>query len=307
MDVTQKHMSTRTWAELFLLSLIWGASFLSIRVALNEIGPFTAVAHRTIWAALLLWGFAWVKAYKIPRNPLIWIGFFGMGILNNFIPFTLMAWGQLYIETGLTSILNAGTAIFGIVVAAIFMADERLTFRKTIGVCCGFLGVATAVGLTALLQFDIRSLAQLSVIAGTISYALAGVWARKTLSDVPPQVAALGMLTCSSIIALPTAWMIEGPVSLDLQPMTWIAIGYYAVFATACAYLLYFRILAAAGSGNVMVCTLLVAPVAILLGAVFLGETLPLNAYKGFLLLAFGLLLIDGRIVQAVQNRLRRT
>ena len=290
----QMTISHRAWIELFVLSFIWGASFLSIRIALDEIGPLTAVAHRVGWAMLILWGYILVRRLPVPRDPNIWVAFLGMGLLNNVIPFSLMAWGQLHIETGLTSILNAATAIFGVIAAALFFADERLTARRALGVGLGFLGVATAVGITALLSFDVRSLGQLAVIGGTISYALAGVWARKHLKGLSPQVAAAGMLTGSSLIMLPVAWLVEGPLTLDLQPQTWFAISYYAIVATAIAYLLYYRVLAMAGSGNLMLCTLLVAPVAIILGAVVLDETLPLRAYFGFAMLAVGLLILNG-------------
>lgn len=307
MTPIQKTLSTRAWGELFLLSLIWGASFLSIRAALDEIGPLTAVAHRTGWAMIILWGYILLRRFALPRAPKVWAAFLIMGLLNNAIPFSLMAWGQLHIETGLTSILNASTAIFGIIAAAVFFADERLSLRRIIGVGLGFWGVAMAIGVSALTQFDIRSLAQLAVVAGTISYALAGVWARKTLVGLKPQVAAAGMLTGSSIITLPLAWFIEGPIRLDLTVQTWVAIGYYAIIATAVAYLLYYRVLAMAGSGNLMLCTLLVAPVAIVLGALVLGEQLSLSAYAGFALLACGLIIIDGRLLKAVQHRLRGT
>lgn len=292
---TQMTLSPRAWAELMLLSLIWGASFLSIRIALDELGPLTVVAHRVGWAALILWVYVLLRGFPIPRSPRIWGALIGMGLLNNVIPFSLMAWGQLHIETGLTSILNAATAIFGVIAAAIFFADERLTLRRMIGVTLGFTGVATAIGLTALTQFDVRSLGQLAVIGGTISYALAGVWARKTLKGLPPQIAAMGMVTGASLFMIPAAWMIEGPMTLSLQPQTWAAIMYYAVIGTACAYLLYYRVLTMAGSGNLMLCTLLVAPVAIVLGAVVLGEDLAPRAYLGFLLLAAGLLILNSR------------
>ncbi len=290
-----------------MLSLIWGASFLSIRIALDEIGPLTAVAHRTCWAMLVLWAYVLIRRFTLPTDPRIWGAFLVMGLLNNVIPFSLMAWGQLHIETGLTSILNAATAIFGVIAAALFFADERLTARKAIGVSLGFIGVSTAIGLAAFKDFDIRSLGQLAVIGGTISYALAGVWARKRLGHLKPQVAAAGMLTGASIMTLPAAWLVEGPVSLSLQPQTWAAIAYYAVVATAIAYMLYYRVLAMAGSGNLMLCTLLVAPVAIILGAVVLGEALPLRAYIGFAILALGLVILDGRIFKPLQNRTRRT
>ena len=289
-------MTGRAWAELILLGTIWGGSFLAIRVALDEIAPLTAVAHRTGWAMLVLWGVVALMRLPVPRVPRIWFGFLGMGLLNNVIPFGLMAWGQLHIETGLTSILNAATAIFGVIMAALFFADERMTPRKAIGVCLGFFGVAVAIGLDNFRSFDLRSLAQLAVIAGTVSYALASVWARHFLAGLAPQVAAAGMLTGSSLITLPLAWIVDGPISLDLRPATITAIGYYALIATAGAYLLYYRVLALAGSGNLMLVTLLIPPVAITLGALVRGEALAPDAFAGFALLALGLAILDGRM-----------
>ncbi|NNE52819.1 MAG: DMT family transporter [Sulfitobacter sp.] len=298
----QKSISTRAWIELGLLAALWGASFVSIRIALDEIGPLTSVAHRTGWAMLALWGAVWVMRLPVPRDPSVWIGFVGMGLLNNVIPFGLMAWGQLHIPSGLTSILNAATAIFGVIAAAVFFADERITPRKALGVSLGFAGVATAIGLENLLNFDITSLAQLAVIGGTVSYALASVWARKRLGGQPPQVAAAGMVTASTLIILPLAWAVEGPLTLDLQPRTIGAIAYYALAATALAYLVYYRVLAMAGSGNLMLVTLLIPPFAILLGAFVLDETLRPAAYAGFALLALGLLILDGRIWRLLQG-----
>ena len=288
-------MSPFAWAELFLLALIWGGSFLSIRVALDELGPLTVVAHRVVWATLLLWAYVMLRGLAVPRDPGLWVGFLGMGLLNNVIPFSLMAWGQQYIETGLTAILNAGTAMFGVLAAAVFLADERLTLRRAIGTALGFAGVATAIGLDALRALDLRSLGQLAVIGGTVSYALAGVWARKRLAGLAPQVAAAGMLTAASLIMLPAALIVEGPAFWPRQPSTYAAIGYYAVVATALAYLLYYRVLAMAGSGNLMLVTLLIAPVAILLGAVVLKEALPPHAFAEFALLAAGLLILNAR------------
>ena len=301
--MTQKSLSARAWSELMLLSAIWGASFLSIRIALDEIGFVTAVAHRVGWATLVPWGVVLIRRLPIPRAPGIWGAFLVMGLLNNVIPFSLMAWGQLHIETGLTSILNAATAVWGVLVAALVFRDERLTMRRAVGVSVGFLGVATAIGLGNLARFDVTSLAQLAVLGGTLSYALASSWARAKLSELTPQVAAAGMLTGSSLIMLPAAVWLEGWPRFDLAPATWAAIFYYAVLATAFAYLLYYRVLAMAGSGNLMLCTLLVAPVAIVLGALVRGETLEPQAFLGFGLLALGLVVLDGRALGVVRRR----
>lgn len=304
--IEQKTISLTAWISMLALGVIWGASFVSVRVALNEVGPLTAVAHRTFWAMLALWAVVLVMRLPVPRDAKTWGAFFVMGLLNNMIPFSLMAWGQLHIESGLTSILNASTAIFGVILAAVFFADERLSLRKAMGVALGFAGVATAIGLENLRDFDIRSLAQLAVLAGTVSYALAGVWARKFLGGLRPQVAAAGMLTGSTLMSLPLAWAVEGPISFDLQPVTMLAIAYYALIATAGAYMIYYQVLGLAGSGNLMLVTLLVAPVAIVLGALILQEKLNPNAYAGFGLLALGLALLDGRVWRLMTQRKRR-
>lgn len=287
-------LSPRAWAELLLLGLIWGGSFLAIRLGLDEIPVVTLVLHRCGWAALLLWAVVLMMRLPLPAQPRIWGAFLVMGLLNNVIPFALMAWGQLHIETGLTSILNAATAIFGVIVAALVFADERLSLRKAAGVGLGFLGVATAIGLEQFAQFDLRSSAQLAVLGGALSYAFAGAWARSTLRGLAPQVAAAGMLTGSTLVLLPAALILDGVPRLALAPGTWGAIAYFSLIATAGAYLLYYRVLALAGSGNLMLVTLVIPPVAILLGALVLGETLRPQAFAGFALLAAGLLVLNG-------------
>lgn len=289
-------MSARAWGELILLSLIWGAVFLTVRVTLEDIGPLTIVAHRVFWASLVLWAVVLTLGLRVPLTAGTLIGFLGMGCLNNAIPFTLQAWGQLHIESGLTAILNAGTAIWGVLIAAIFLADERLLVAKITGATLGFFGVATAIGLGSLAQLDLRSLGQLAVVGSTISYAFAGVWARTMLAGLHPLVQAAGMLTASSVVTIPLAWVVEGPLTFAMPGETWMAITYLTLIATAGAYLLYYRVLAMAGSGNLMLCTLLIAPIAILLGAVFLGEALPFRALVGFGILALGLLILSGRL-----------
>ena len=299
--MTSHSISARAWGLMALLAVLWAAVFLSVRIALDEIPPMTVVAHRVGWASVVLWAYVFARRMPLPRGARVWIGFAGMGLLNNVIPFSLMAWGQLYIPSGLTSIFNATTAIFGVLVASLLLADERLTRRKAIGVVIGFAGVVMAIGADSLREFDITSLAQLAVLAGTLSYAFAGVWARKMLGGLAPQVAAAGMLTASTLIMVPLAWYFEGPIRLDLTPRTLMALAYASLGATALAYLLYYRVLTLAGSGNLMLVTLLIAPIAIVLGALVLGETLPPNAYSGFALLALGLVIIDGRLIDRIR------
>lgn len=301
--MTPLSLSRRAWIDLCLLALIWGGSFLSIRIALDELAPLSAVVHRVLWAAAILWCVVFFKGCTIPKTWRVWLAFFVMGLLNNVLPFTLMAWGQLHIETGLTAILNAATAIWGVLVAALVFSDERLGPRRAIGAVLGFGGVVAAIGPGALTGLDVSSWAQIAVIAGTISYALAGSWARAALAEHPPLVAAAGMLTCACLVLVPLAHVVEGPLRLALAPATWGAIAYYSVAATALAYVLYYRILATAGAGNLLIVTLMIPPVAIVLGAVVRAETLSPSAYLGFAVLAVGLVVLDGRLCHVLAKK----
>lgn len=290
-------MSGRAWIELVLLALLWGGSFFSIAIALREIGPFTAVLHRVGWAALLLWIIVLARGLPIPRDSRVWGAFLIMGCLNNVIPFSLMSWGQLYVESGLVSIFNAMTAPLGVLVAAFLLVDERLTAPRAAGVALAFAGACVIIGIDNLGALDLRALGQWAVIAGTLSYAFASTWGKLTLRGVDPMVAAAGMLTGSTLVMAPVAGIVEGAPDLALSAATWGAIAYFAIFATALAYLLYYRVLGMAGAGNLMLCTLLIPPVAILLGWAFLNEKLAPEAFAGFGLIALGLVVIDGRLV----------
>lgn len=290
-------LSTRAWVELVLLSVIWGGVFFSIAIALREIGPFTVVLHRVGWAAVLLWLVVWVRGLSVPREARLWGAFLVMGCLNNVIPFTLMSWGQIQIGTGLTSIFNAMTAVFAVLTAALFLRDEPLSLRKLGGVLLGFLGVVVIKGVDRLGALDPQALGTYAVQGGALSYAFAGVWARRMMTGQAPEVAAAGMLTGSTVVMVPLVLATEGVPSLALAGPTWGAIAYFSVVATAGAYLLYYRVLAMAGAGNLLLCTLIMPPVAILLAVAFLGEALEPQALAGFALIAAGLAVIDGRLL----------
>lgn len=304
--MTTPRLSPQAWTDLTALALLWAASFLAVRIALDEIGFLSVVAHRVFWAALALWVVVFWRGLPIPRIPRVWAALFGMGMLNNAIPFTLMAWGQMSIEVGLTVIFNAASAIFGVVIAAMVFADERLTGQRIAGVLLGFAGVVAAIGIENLIALDIRSLAQLAVLGGALSYAFAGAWGRAFLRGLAPEVAAAGMLTSAALVLVPLAIWIEGAPDLSLQGDTIAAIAYYALFGTALAYLLYFRILAVAGAGNLLLVTLMIPPVAIVLGALVRAETLEPRAFVGFGLLALGLLVMDGRVAHLLRRTTQR-
>jgi len=292
----QLSIPPRAWAMLALLALLWGSSFLVTTTLVERLAPLHVVTHRVVWAAGFLWLWVLVRRIPVPRDWPTIAALLVMGALNNAAPFTLQAYAQTTIESGLAGILNATAAIFGPLVAALVFADERLTRNKALGVTFGFAGVAVVIGRDALTGLDLRSLAQLAMIASTLCYALSSAWARRFLGGLRPEVAALGMLTGSALVMLPLSWTLEGPLPFALPPATLAALAAYGLVITAIAYLLFYRIIRLAGAGNTMLVTLLVVPVAVTLGARVRAESLPPSAVYGFGLIALGLIVIDGRV-----------
>ncbi|NBR89218.1 MAG: DMT family transporter [Rhodobacteraceae bacterium] len=222
----QKSIPPLAWAGIGLLGLIWGGSFLSNALLLRELGVLTTVAERVTLAALALWVYVFAARLPVPRSLIAWRDFTIMGVLNVALPFSLIVWAQQFVASGLASIINAGTAIFGVLIAAIVFADERLTTRKATGVLLGFTGVATAIGLEALLAFDLSSKGQIALIGATISYGFGGAFARARLTGFKPEVAAAGMLTGSAALMVPYALIAEGAPPLAMSLTTWAALAY---------------------------------------------------------------------------------
>lgn len=285
------------------LAAVWGGSFFFAAVALEEVPPLTVTLHRVIWAVPVLFLVVLWRGVRIPRSPRTWGAYLVMGALNNAIPFSLIFWGQTTIESGLASILNGTTAVFGAVVAGLLLADEPLTPRKIVGAIFGIFGVAVIMGLDALTNLDPRNLAQLAILGAALSYAFAGAWGKTALAGIPPEMNAFGMLIGSTVLMIPIAIWSDGIPALSLSVQVWASLLAVAVLSTAIAYLLYFTILVRAGSANLMLVTLLIPPFAIGLGVAFLGEQLGVEAWIGFGLIASGLMITDGRIAAKIMGR----
>jgi len=284
------------WLLMAALALIWGGSFVANRQALTGLPVLTIVAIRVGGGALALWLWIAVRGLPVPRGARWLAACAGMGMFNNILPFTLIVWGQQQIPAGLAGILNASTAVFGVLAAAAVFADERLTLPRLVGVVLGLAGVVVAIGPAALAGFDLRSAAQLACLGAALSYAVSGAFGRIMLQGVRPEVSAAGMLTAASLVLVPAALMVDGlPVALP-DAATLAALAYLALAASAVAYILFYAVLTLAGAGNLGLVTLLVAPVAIVLGALLFGERLSAGALAGFGLIALGLAVLDGRI-----------
>ncbi len=286
------------WGLLVLLSLLWGGSFLCVGIAVQELPVLTIIALRVSLAALVLWGIALFCGHQLPRGRKTWQAFLALGLLNNVIPFGLIVFGQQTIGAGLAAILNATTPLWTVLIAALFLADERFSKQKLFGVLLGLVGVIVMVGPDSLAGISRNLGAQLAVLGATLSYAFASVFGRRfAAAKISPLHTALGQVTASSFILVPLALMIDTPWASALPSQATIfAILGLAVLSTAGGYLLFFNILERAGATNVSLVTLLIPPSAIAMGMLFLEETLQGIHFIGLALIILGLLSLQGRL-----------
>ena len=304
-SVISSRMGLVQWSMLLLLSMLWGGSYFFVEIALLEWSPLLIVAVRVTIAAFVIWGIVLAAGLPLPRSRPAWMALFWMGLLNNVIPFLLIVWGQKEIESGLAAILNAAAPIFTVVVAGIWLKDEPVTRSKLLGAVLGLIGVIILIGPSALAGLDANLLAQLAVLGAALSYAFAGVYARRfPRMNIDPIVAAAGQLLMSALVMISLALVFEAPGQLlESSARVWMAVVFMAVFSTALAYILYFRLLASAGATNAILVTLLIPVTAILLGTIVLGERLESGHFVGMIVIGLGLAVIDGRL----WHRLRRS
>ena len=291
-------------ALLIILSILWGGSFFFVEVALAELPPLTLVLGRVGIAAGVLLVLVRCLGHHMPHDRRAWGAFVIMGALNNMIPFSLIVWGQTHIAGGLAAILNATTPLFTVVLGRYLTRDEKMTPVRLVGVLIGLAGVTVMFGAEVGAGLGLGIVAQIAVLAAAISYACAGLYGRR-FKDTPPLVTAAGQLTATTALMLPLALIVDHSWTLAMPSLTtWAAIVALALLCTAVAYVLYFRILAAAGATNLLLVTFLVPVSAIVLGVSILGERLEPEHLAGMALIGLGLASASlSRFTHAVASR----
>src|SRR3954465_863780 len=290
-------MTATEWSMLLTMSVLWGGSFFFVGIAVKELPPLTIVLLRVALAAATLCLMLRMFGLRFPGEPRAWTAFFGMGLLNNVIPFCLIVWGQTQIASGLAAILNATTPLFTVLVAHAFTPEEKLTGNRLAGVLVGLAGVVVIIGPNAFQGIGDGVLAEIAVLAAALSYAFAGVFGRRFAPmGIAPIATATGQVTASTVMLLPLALLVERPWTLPMpSAATSLALLALAALSTALGYVLYFRILATAGATNLLLVTFLIPVSAILLGAAFLGERLEPRHFAGMVLIGTALAVIDNR------------
>ena len=288
-------MSNRDWFLVISLGILWGASFLFVEVLLDLINPFLIVYFRVSIASVILVLYLYLSKTKFKVTNKIVYYLFIMALLNNVVPFLLIAYGQQTTTGGLASILNANTSLITILLASMFISYEKLTVNRILGVLIGLFGIIIAVGYESFLTIYDDSYGKFLILLATVSYSFAGIWAKLKLSDVPPLISATGMLTFSTVILSPFAAIYFND---DLINLNFPIIFYSIMFAVLCsviAYFLYFKILEKTGAGNLLICTIIIPPASIILNSLILGQVISISELIGLMIIILGLIVLDGR------------
>lgn len=294
-------MKAIDWLRLMTLSMLWGGTFLFVSLSLKTVPEFTIVFLRVSLAAGTFWLLLLATGRRMPRDWHTWRMFLVMGLINNAIPFSLITWEQTQVEGGIASIINATTSCFAVVFAHFLTKDEKLTLRRACGVLIGLFGAYVLLRPELVDGVSMRGLGQLAGIVASMSLALAGIFGKR-FKALSPMVTATGMLTCSSLLLLPVAMVIDRPWNLQPDLSTAGAIAGLVLLSTVVAYLLYFRVLQSAGATNLLLVTLLMPVSAHILGAAFLGEPLYVTSVAGMVFIVIGLSIIDGRLIRVLRK-----
>jgi drug/metabolite transporter (DMT)-like permease len=286
-------MGRRYPLMLATVALLWGASFMFIKIAVRELAPATLVLGRigigaltlAIIVPLMVGGRATLTAI---RENLGWLVF--VGLVNMAVPFWLLSWGETRIDSGLASIIQGAVPIFNAVIAFGFFRDVRVTGLRLAGVAIGFVGVALLVGA----QPHGKVLGALAVVGMALCYAVGQLFAARHLSMVQPPVVALATTAVAALAMLPLG-LAQAPHHVP----HWKTIGAVLALAiplTALAFLLFYAIIVGAGAAYASLVTYLVPPIALLYGAIFLGERFGAAAIGGLALILGGVGLGTGRL-----------
>ena len=283
--------SSGTYRHLLLLvflATLWSSSFAAIKIAVGTIPPLTLAAGRIVLAAVVLYAFIALKGQRLPRSGRMWTLFFLIGILGNGLPFTLIAWGEQRIDSGLAAILMAVMPLATLLLTHAFTEDERLTAPKAIGVAIGFAGVVLLVGPEAFGGLGGTVWRQLAVAGGAVCYAVAATIAR-SLPPSPPAVRSAAVMMCAAVQMIPFVVLVDAPWTLSPSLDSVAAVVYLGLLPTALATIIFFQLISARGATFVALNNYLIPALGVIWGAAVLGERISLPAVGALAVILVGI------------------
>lgn len=272
---------------LVVLATVWGASYTFIKFGVATIPPITLIAARTTIAGLLLLVVMWARGIKVPTDAATWRRFAFQAVLNSVIPWTLIAWGERHVDAALATILNSAAPIFTFMLTAVVTRHETTTPRKLFGVVAGMAGILLIVGVDAFHDVGSGFVPEAAIVAATICYACAAIFGR-SFKGLDPMAPAAGSLLAGAAALIPASLVLDQPWTLSPSLNSVLALLALAVFSTAAAFAIYFRLIQTLGSVGTTAQAYLRVPIGVAISVVFLGETLSQTAWIGLACVVLG-------------------
>jgi drug/metabolite transporter (DMT)-like permease len=272
---------------LLLLSALWGSSYAFIKLGVATIPPITLIAARTVIAGSLLLAILRLRGVRMPADWRSWARFAIQALLNSVVPFTLIAWGERSLDSGLAVILNSTSPIFTFLLGSLMLRQEKASWPRFIGVAAGLSGVTLIVGFTALHGLGSQTIAASAIVAATICYAGAALFGRQ-FRGLDPMIPAAGSLIAGAAVLVPLSFIVDRPWSLSPSFSSIAALLALAVFCTALALAIYFRLLEILGPLGTVAQAYLRVPIGVAIGLAFMGESLSPTAGIGLVLVVIG-------------------
>src|SRR5579871_4115595 len=272
---------------LLLLATLWGASYAFIKVGVATIPPVTLIAGRTLIAGVLLLLIMRWRALRMPTDSATWGRFAFQACLNSVIPWTLIAWGEGTVDAGLATILNSAAPIFTFLFTALITRHEPATPRKLFGVIAGMAGICLIIGVRAFDHVGQELVAEIAIVAATVCYACGAIFSRG-FAGLDPMAPAAGSLLCGTAVLIPLGLVIEQPWTSAPSASSIYALLGLAVFSTAAAFVIYFRLIQTLGSVGTTAQAYLRVPIGVALSVTFLGERLAPTAWIGLACVMLG-------------------
>ena len=272
---------------LLVLATLWGASYTFLKIAVATIPPVTLIAGRTLIAGLLLVAIMRWRGIALPTDGANWRRFLFQACLNSVIPWTMVAWGTRALDAGVATILNSTAPIFTFFLTFAITRHEAVTSRKLVGVVAGMAGICLIVGMQALAGLGEQLAAQIVLLLAAVCYAGAAIFGR-AFKDLDPMAPAAGSLLCGAAILIPLSVVVDRPWTLAPSMNSLLALLALAVFSTAFAFVIYFRLIQTLGSIGATAQAYLRVPIGVAAGVVFLGDSLTATAWIGLACVVIG-------------------
>ena len=288
------------YALLVILALLWGSSYLFLKIAVLEIPPLSLIAIRSLIAALFLIMLVKNQNLKLPRDAATWRSLLIQAFFNAFGAWTILAWGQQYVDSGLAAVLNSTSPIFVFLITFFVTRHESTSYIRLLGAIIGLFGVILIIGTDVLAGLGQQVSGQLAALSGAFLYGCAAIYGKR-FYKLPASVTAAGIMIWSTIVLVPLALIIDRPWQLSVSANAILAALMLSLFSTALALLIYFRLIRTLGSMGVASQAYLRIGIAVMLGVIFLEEQISLSMALGLVAAILGVALINMRNRQRAQ------